>query len=1757
MLIGRVRGNYQADSNNPYSSQPGTHSKRTPCRHGDSCFSADCPYRHSPAWRACKKGVQCKDYACSANHPRNRKAKCKHGSACWTADCSYLHPNTNKSEPSYDDDDDNQSVRRHSDNSSDLSGTHDEKWSHQRSSYSHFQSNEDNFVEEPYNDMNRNHSKQKRLFKSITTRMVERERAHVPIFASRNKFCERLQREKILVIMTETDSSTSTQLPQYAAECFPDDLVVCTQQHPIVAVTLARQVADEFDGTSEGNSVGYQIGNNSHHKNECVTGKNIMYMTNAALIHEFQMDSNLSRIRVLIIDNAHQRSLNIDIVIGIAKLLLAKRRTDFYVVVIVSATIDPMPFLNYFDHSSNRPLNITNCTHPVTVENLPPPNDCPDYKFIELHVIPTLYHLYLKHKGHTLVFLSSQRDIDKALQIFNRNIPNKCVALPFYESLSFEEQNKVLRFDEQQPNQRMIVFCTNILETSFTIKNVQLVIDTGLIRQLRFDIQHHLNILETVRISQFSAAQRRDRASHTKNGHCVRLYNENELKEEDIEPEILHSSLDLVILQLKRSHLDVQTFHFMTKPDSSLVRSSMNLLTTLMCIDKEAKITKRGELSAELSLHPSLSAFMINVYTEHKDSRRLLSLVATIVAILSIPGSLYLTSDTINDLNDNIRISAMSDANEYNSDLFNLFTMFNNWKEKGNIDPTSHKCITCNKLSQHESDACQSCRTKYSFMNGLNNPILQLVESSMEFYIDTITDSRWKLTSDTKNADKRLSDGDIIGEHLRKLFSDQIGHLLVPHLPDEGVRLIASDIRASIANRSIYVQRAHDHKRQYFVAMFITRSLSGKYIVDRLHQVPVHKLPESPIKQLVVRENIGWSVNKEIRTLFNSIRIESWAKWLVYEYDQSSCRLTIWGLKTECSRLESILQPILTTTHSKTIECGSIRATFQNGLICSAIEVMENALRLNLQRVPCRSYEKLQKWLKVKLDINRHDIKENNFQESKSSGSDDDDDDDDDYEAPPFYILLKSTEALQRATARLPAHHVCSQEMLSSSTTGTHMNEKDAWGRQLVLTIPQDSKFMTAKQILNQLTPHVVDCRHFGKRSTKAQPAIQLINMPRDASESLLRQILQPVNPLKISLKQTHKDGTGSSSAHIFFVDKQERQQAITILQSDFCQKPIQISVRHRTSHQLVKKQIVPTVTELEGKNAAPNTFLITATNRESALKIYKEIIPKMESSWKIDGSATVTVTHPHLYPDFDTLIQQIANQFEIQVQQQPIDQKQQKGRSSGIRCYFNHGTPQKTALAAAMLAQATSPIIIKMTNHRQKQLFDELFSTGIIQDWSNKLKLQTIKKEKSVTWVEVRGPQVQQGQLMRQIADYSDTFDERFCVLELNSTMANFFGRKKIADNQLQTLADKWINWGCHITFMSKTKSIVIYAQPETQKKFIDSCETEIKQILSKLSADGNVIRDKKKCIFCGKTSYSTNTLRACGHAYCRCASTFLLQTFPLKCKESECKMNIDMDDLFEIFHEREELMSACKKSLQIYLKNNSNFNDQLFCPNPTCVGLIKRNHGYQICLTCGRNVCPSCSLVDDELHQGRTCDERNMVHKMGEFLPDLFKAAEKFARDNWTTQTPPIIRIDYNMSLADQCSSLKRFYKGVETLGHPLPPDMARGFFTFHGTAPTSIKPICANGFDPSRRAGQACGVGEYFGVTAAISHGYSCRGSAQGPYSMIIAFLLNCPQLSTRPGFCHVMNNPRDWSYAFNLPVVVVSYGTQTTCPSPLDN
>ncbi|CAF1444795.1 unnamed protein product [Adineta ricciae] len=1189
----------------------------------------------------------------------------------------------------------------------------------------------------------------------------------------------------------------------------------------------------------------------------------------------------------------------------------------------------------------------------------------------------------------------------------------------------------------------------------------------------------------------------------------------NDLKRENIEPEILRSSLDLVILQLVRLGLDPRTFPFMDAPDTHVLTSSLDLLTRLSCIINETTITLRGQLFTELSLDPRLGALMTNTYVD-VGGERLLARSAIIVAILSAPGSLFYMGGASKEAKAEARSRVAVGASEFDSDLFYLCSVYKNWENAGLIDPVHRRCTTCQKVVSKRLDSCRSCRTQHANINGLNNKVLQIVYRSFEFYMKTILNTRWKLTA-SSNVVIESDERDAIGEQLYKLFPEQAGHLLVCHLPDNGIRLINNEIRARINDTSVYVQRIHDHGHQHFVTMSITQLPSGDHIVDRLHPVPSKCLPPVPIKDLFSLKNVGYLVHNEIRKALDNRRSEPWTKWFTYEFDRRSCSITIWGMESDRIIIKTIVQSMFDDARAKlsaitdSIECGPIRASFRSGLLCSNIETMDNTLRLYLQHVPCKNFTELKKWLQTNLGIDLYHIKENNFRQRNAN-----DDRDVRYEAPPFFIVFKSAEMFNKAKGRVPRDCVCSQDtVLLSSTMGIRMDQKDTWGRQLIITMNRLYETKTSEQILERLTPHVIDCRERGKKTRSLQPALRLTNLPDSTNESTIHRILHRVKPVKINLYPANADGTGSSTANIFYDNEQQRDQARLILQLALCDQPIQITIRKKRNGMLTEKWVMPTVTNLVPKESLTQSFIITAINREAALKLYNEIIPKLEPLWKVDSTATVTVLQSDLYPYFDKLVENIAAQFDTHVEQQPFDQKRgNNGSDSDKRCIFSGAPPSETALAAAMLAQATSPIVIRITNERQKRLFSELLDEKLIETWCHRLNLKLTEKNTSRTVLEIRGPQIEQGQLMREIADYSDKFEERFRVHDLSTTIGNLFNRQKTAAVKLDEIAQKWSRRGCDVSYLRKTNSLIIHAQPRTAQVDIRTCETEVKQMLAELAASDDVSRDKRQCVFCRQMSASTRLFRICGHAYCQCASSSLSQMFPFQCHEPTCKTSVHIQDLQEIFTDRGELSRLCKRSLQVYLKEHASTDDRLFCPNGDCDGLLRSSAGYRICVACGHNVCVSCRIIDDDLHEGRTCAERRTIRcEMGEFLPKLYEAAEKYAKNNWPPQLPPIIRIDHNLPLFEGCLSLQRFYKAVETDGDRPPPELSRGFFAFHGTTSDSIKPICTFGFDPKRRHGQVHGPGEYFGVTANVSDGYCRETNGCEIKTMIVAFILRC--------------------------------------------
>ena len=1550
-----------------------TYTRSKLCFHGVNCFNVNCIFNHPNEWNPCIDGEKCENYECTANHPPKRKAKCSYGSRCKVSNCKFVHPKTRVKEcylcakcKKWDCPNIHPRTRDRpcpdKENCTNLTclylhpperakllcllgvDCHDIscKLNHPfgrppvcdqpdtcpnfNCTYLHqlewnpcktgdeceeSQSSKVNSSEYSITVQQKNQKTRKKYLKSVEQRIKDRQKIRLPILSCQEEFCRRLEHERILIVTAETGSGKSTQLPQYAAEHF-GSLVVCTQPRVVAALSLARRVAEEYDGKSVGESVGYQAGNENR-----VRGTDIMFMTDAALIRESQRDPSLKHVRVLIIDEAHDRTLNTDIVIGISKLLLAQRPDDFYVV-IASATIDPTRFLQFFDRPTSAPLEVEGRVFPVTTDEKLPPSNCSDQKLIVSHIVPSVVELYPIHQGHTLVFLPGQGEIEQALKIFKSMLPDDCVALPLYGSQSPEDQEKVIKFNET--DKRIVVFCTNVAETSLTIPNVRLVIDSGLAKEARYDVKRRLTVIETVRISRSSADQRKGRAGRTASGHCVRLYEDKELIRSNIEPEIVRSSLDLILLQLIRLSFDPKIFPFMDQPHSDSISDSLDLLTKLKCID-EQQITKRGELFTELALDPRLSAFIVDIYTEYNS---LLDPAVAIVAILSAPGTVFFMGGATKEAKQEAKARVALEAHKYESDLFHLYSVYHEWKNAGGQEMQG-KCSKCNKLVKY----C-TCRVRHSNENSLNNKILQHIDRSCTSIIKQIRSTRW-----LQNGPKMSVDAiKIIGNYLAKLFPEQCGYLLVPKLPVEGVRLVSTDIRANITNTSVFMQKLHmDSDRelyQHFVAMTITQLPSGRYIIERLHPVlRSDVVVQSSIQNLMTIENIGFEYGHHLHQKLNTYRSELWARWLVYRYDRSQCRFILWGLETD--RLASL--PIVQRCQDETLkklfdayellECGPIKANFQSGLVCTHINKMSDTLKLYLQNVPCYTTNDLKDWVKQIIGIEWSEIKTHGFYNTKMTSETTNNDNQKKY----VYLVFKNEDVFRRASIKVPLYYMTAQR----GDFGRYGDsEKESLGKELVI---QTSSNVTTEDIINRYgVDVVVKCIQLNENHDifRTESFIKLNNLPITTDEASLRRCLQLYNgPTFKHMYVGCTKNNASGWAKITFCSDEQRNQAATIYQSVLCQDlfPITIIGKRGPKQIFVRTNVTknddPNIRQNQSSFLRRNIFRITTNSRKAALQIfsshtrrtttnYTSTTPFFNSfdpsQWTVYGSATITIFRTDLYPNFQQTIDGICDRFGVQIKCKNIN-------NFGKRCTFSNGSPQKTSLAASMLSRTFAPINIILNTERQKQLFRELEEIGDIQKWAEELCLEC-NPNKYRTNIEIRGPQTSQGQLMRRIADYSDEFDRRFRELELSATVATFFGQQKSASVKLQQIDTRWSSKSCSVSFNFKTATITIIGKPDVSLIDMNSCENEVLQLLDEIIAntDDTETDDEEKeaedndamkvnsdvtrfrtrrlerqCVFCQqKSSISTNFFRICGHAYCRCAAQALATSpkFPLRCK-------------------------------------------------------------------------------------------------------------------------------------------------------------------------------------------------------------------------------------------------------------------------------
>ncbi|MGB4247955.1 MAG: ATP-dependent RNA helicase HrpA [Pseudohongiellaceae bacterium] len=472
--------------------------------------------------------------------------------------------------------------------------------------------------------------------------LVEQRRASIPplrypeqlpISEKRALIADALSSHQVIVLAGETGSGKTTQIPKICLELGlgAKGLVGHTQPRRLAARSVAARIAEEM-GVQLGREVGYQV----RFSDNTEPGTLVKLMTDGILLAEIQQDRYLNKYEVLIIDEAHERSLNIDFLLGYLRELLPKR-PDLKII-ITSATIDVEKFSQHF---GNAPIiAVAGRTFPVEIHYRPTvENDAEEDKDSDpliTSVTATLLEIEQEERangqrpGDVLVFLSGEREIrDLALELRKRPMRNTEV-LPLYARLSPAEQIRIFA----PHSGRRIVLATNVAETSLTVPGIVYVIDTGYARISRYSVQSKVQRLPVERISQASANQRAGRCGRVSNGICYRLYSEEDFNSRPAftDPEIQRTNLSAVILQMLTLGLgDIEAFPFVEKPEIKAINDGFKLLHELGAIDRERRLTAIGRRMAALPADPRLARMLIEA-----DLRKCLFEMLIIVSALSV-----------------------------------------------------------------------------------------------------------------------------------------------------------------------------------------------------------------------------------------------------------------------------------------------------------------------------------------------------------------------------------------------------------------------------------------------------------------------------------------------------------------------------------------------------------------------------------------------------------------------------------------------------------------------------------------------------------------------------------------------------------------------------------------------------------------------------------------------------------------------------------------------------------------------------------------------------------------------------------------------------------------------------------------------------------------------------------------------------------------------------------------------------------------
>jgi pre-mRNA-splicing factor ATP-dependent RNA helicase DHX16 len=498
---------------------------------------------------------------------------------------------------------------------------------------------------------------------------IQEVRKTLPIYPYRDELLAAVRDHQVLIIVGETGSGKTTQIPQYLHEAgyTKKGKIGCTQPRRVAAMSVSARVANEM-GVKLGSEVGYSI-----RFEDCTSDKTILkYMTDGMLLREFLRQPDLADYSVIMVDEAHERTLHTDILFGLVKDI-ARFRTDLKLL-ISSATLDADKFSAYFD---NAPVfNIPGRRYPVDIFY----TKAPEADYLDAAIVTTLQIHITQPPGDILVFLTGQEEVDTAAEVLTvrtRGLGTKIKELiicRIYSTLPTDLQAKI--FEPTPPGARKVVLATNIAETSLTIDGIIYVIDTGFCKMKSYNPRTGMESLIVTPISKASSNQRAGRAGRVAPGKCFRLYTAwaymNELEENTI-PEIQRTNLANVVLLLKSMGInDLIHFDFMDPPPAETLIRSLEQLYALGALNDRGQLTKLGRKMAEFPLDPMLSK-MILASEKYKCTEEIL----TIASMLSVNNAIFYRPKDKAIHADNARVN----FHKPQGDHLTLLNVYDSWKE--------------------------------------------------------------------------------------------------------------------------------------------------------------------------------------------------------------------------------------------------------------------------------------------------------------------------------------------------------------------------------------------------------------------------------------------------------------------------------------------------------------------------------------------------------------------------------------------------------------------------------------------------------------------------------------------------------------------------------------------------------------------------------------------------------------------------------------------------------------------------------------------------------------------------------------------------------------------------------------------------------------------------------------------------------------------------------------------------------------------